>query len=113
MTDKKEISRRKMLSRLGLAAGAVYLAPSLTTLSKARASSGSSGGSGGGSGGSSGGNSGASAGSAASAGSTSSPASFASAPSFASGPSFAGFGSSSPSNVGGVIGLIQERMKRL
>lgn len=96
MPNDKGFSRRKMLSRLGLTAGAVYLAPSLTTLSKARASSGSSGGSGGSSGGSSG----------ASDGST------ASGPSASNGPSFASADSSSPSNVGGFIGLIQERMQR-
>ena len=45
MTDKT-ISRRAMLLRMGLLAGAVYAAPSVTTLGAARASGASGGGSG-------------------------------------------------------------------
>ena len=53
--DTKMISRRNMLMKLGLAAGAAYVAPTLVGLDVARASSGSSGG-----GNSGGGNSGGS-----------------------------------------------------
>lgn len=45
MSDKT-ISRRAMLLRMGLLAGAVYAAPSVTTLGAARASGASGGGSG-------------------------------------------------------------------
>ncbi|MCU0907590.1 MAG: hypothetical protein MUF73_09125 [Rhodobacteraceae bacterium] len=44
-TTGKPIARRQLLARIGLAAGAAYVAPSLTTLGMARAS-GASGGSG-------------------------------------------------------------------
>lgn len=55
------LTRRRMLARLGLAAGAAYVAPAMIGLNAARAS-GTSGGSGGGSGASRGGSSGASRG---------------------------------------------------
>jgi hypothetical protein len=45
MTDKT-VSRRAMLLRMGLLVGAVYAAPSVTTLGAARASGASGGGSG-------------------------------------------------------------------
>ncbi len=61
-SESPDLSRRLALKRLGLAAGAVYMAPIVINLSDAKASSGSSGGSGGGGGAGGGGtsNSGAS-----------------------------------------------------
>ena len=56
-SGNRDINRRNALKRLGLAAGAAYMAPSILTLSAAHASDGGSGG-GGGSGGSGGGGSG-------------------------------------------------------
>jgi hypothetical protein len=58
MAEAPDLTRRRMLMRLGLGASAVYAAPVLLRLSEAKASPGSgggSGGSGGGSGGSGGG----------------------------------------------------------
>ncbi len=108
------VSRRRMLARLGLTATAIYAAPMLTTLSEARASGGGSGGSGGGSGGSGGSSSGASGSSSTS----SSGVSGSSGMSGATGPTGATWPSgddtaegSSPSNVGGLIGIIQRRMQ--
>ncbi len=43
MKSASPISRRQALARLGLAAGAAYVAPAMTGLSRAQASSGSSG----------------------------------------------------------------------
>ncbi|WP_155992354.1 hypothetical protein [Fodinicurvata fenggangensis] len=40
-TDNPDQERRRMLARLGLTAGAAYMAPSLLTLSSAQASPGS------------------------------------------------------------------------
>ncbi|WP_022728392.1 hypothetical protein [Fodinicurvata sediminis] len=40
-TDNPDQGRRKMLAKLGLTAGAAYMAPSLLTLSSAQASPGS------------------------------------------------------------------------
>ncbi len=66
-TKNPEINRRDALKRLGLAFGAVYVTPTLLTLSNAHAASGSgSGGGGSGGGGSGGGGSSASAASAVS-----------------------------------------------
>jgi hypothetical protein len=64
--EAPDLTRRRMLIRLGLGASAVYAAPVLLRLSEARASRGSgggSGGSGGGSGGSGGGSGGSGGGS--------------------------------------------------
>ena len=83
MTDTTLISRRRLLTRLGLAAGAAYVAPVMLHLNPARAS----GASGGSSGGASGGASGASGASNASAASNASTASGVSNASGASVPS--------------------------
>ena len=75
MNDKTpDVTRRLALQRLGLAAGAVYMAPVVLSLSDAKASSGSSGGSsGGGGGGGAGGGAGSNSGSSMSMASMSEP----------------------------------------
>ena len=93
MIKSNEMTRRKMLARVGLTAGAVYLAPTFTTLSQANASTGASAAS-------------ASAGSpaSASAGSTASA-------SAGSGASVSSGASDAESDVGGLIGLLQRKWR--
>ena len=80
-----------MLARVGLTAGAVYLAPTFTTLSQANASTGASAAS-------------------ASAGSTAS-ASAGSTASAGSGASVSSGASDAESDVGGLIGLLQRKWR--
>lgn len=65
---KTDLSRRRMLARLGLATGAAYVAPVMMHLSAAHASGGSGGGGRGGSGGGRGGSGGGRGGSGPSGG---------------------------------------------
>lgn len=92
------ISRRHLLARVGLAAGAAYMAPVMMGLNAARASGASGGNSGasGGNSGASGGNSGASRGGSGPSRGSSGPSRSSSGPSRARGRSGVSRGSSRP-----------------
>ena len=104
-TENPDLSRREALKRLGLAVGAVYMTPTLFSLSNAQASSTSSGGSGDNSGSGSENSGGGSSGSSGSSGSGSS-----SSPSSASTPSSVGDDefSGDPTPAGGNLSSEEE-----